>query len=330
MEDNRLFKLKIAQDRRSDPDTRKRRRLKLLLVCGLALTGTLAAILTLTDVFTPATEVRVARISEMYASRPLTMLNASGYVVAQRKAAVSSKATGRLDKILVEEGSVVKANQILAQLENRDLSAAVEEADANVHAAEARLKNADAEVTDATLTYERNQLLKQSGAVSIQALDIAEARYKKAIASQRTARYEIEHAEASKKVAEVGLEYSFIRAPFDGVVLTKNADEGEVVTPLGGAANTKAAVVTMADPASLMVEVDVSEASLEKVRNGGACEIRLDAFPKDRFPGTVHMIVPTADRSKATVTTKVRFNTRDPRVLPEDERQGRVSIKAAA
>ena len=288
-----------------------------MLASGLAVAATLVTVLTLTEVLTPATEVQVARVSEMYASRPLTLLNASGYVVAQRKAAVSSKATGRLDKIFVEEGDVVAANQVLAKLENRDLAASVEEADANIHAAEARLKNADAEVTDATLYYERYQLLKEKGAVSIQAFDIAEARYKKAIASQRTARYEIERTLATKKVAEVGLEYSFIRAPFDGVVTTKNADEGEVVTPLGGAANTKAAVVTMADLNSLMVEVDVSEASLEKVRKGAACEIRLDAFPKDRFPGTVHMIVPTADRSKATVLTKVRFNTRDDRVLPE-------------
>ncbi len=288
-----------------------------MLAGGLVVAVTLGSVLTLTEVLTPATEVQVARVSEMYASRPLTLLNASGYVVAQRKAAVSSKATGRLDKIFVEEGDVVAANQVLAKLENRDLAASVEEADANIHAAEARLKNADAEVTDATLYYERYQLLKEKGAVSIQASDIAEARYKKAIASQRTARYEIERTQATKKVAEVGLEYSFIRAPFDGVVTTKNADEGEVVTPLGGAANTKAAVVTMADLNSLMVEVDVSEASLERVRKGAACEIRLDAFPRDRFPGTVHMIVPTADRSKATVLTKVRFNTRDDRVLPE-------------
>jgi RND family efflux transporter MFP subunit len=119
------------------------------------------------------------------------------------------------------------------------------------------------------------------------------------------------------EVAEVNLEYSLIRAPFDGVILTKNADEGEIVAPFGAATNAKAAVATMADLRSLMVEVDVAESSLEKVQVGSAAEIRLDAFPNDRFPGTVHMIVPTADRSKATVMTKVKFNQLDPRVLPE-------------
>jgi RND family efflux transporter MFP subunit len=127
----------------------------------------------------------------------------------------------------------------------------------------------------------------------------------------------VEKTEATLRVAEVNMEYSLIRAPFDGVILTKNADEGEVVAPFGSAANAKAAVVTMADPASLLVEVDVSEASIEKVKPGGACEIRLDALPNDRFTGVTHTIVPTADRAKATVLTKVRFSVLDPRVLPE-------------
>ncbi len=118
-------------------------------------------------------------------------------------------------------------------------------------------------------------------------------------------------------MAEVNLEYSLIRAPFDGVILTKNADKGEVVAPFGASLNAKAAVATMADLNSLMVEVDVAESSLEKVKVGAAAEIRLDALPGERFPATVYMIVPTADRSKATVLTKVRFNKRDERVLPE-------------
>ncbi len=317
METHELTKLKIDDQKRSYAENGRKRHRRSIWVGVVVGGGLVVGLLALTGILTPAVEVQSARVSETFASRPLTILNASGYVVAQRKAAVSSKATGRLEKIFVEEGNQVKANQVIAKLENRDLAASVEEADANLHAAEARLKNAEAEVTDATLYFERHQMLKEKGAVSIQTFDIAEARYKKAIASERSARYEVERAQATKKVAEIGLEYSFIRAPFDGVILTKNADEGEVVTPLGGAANTKAAVVTMADLDSLKVEVDVSEVGLEKVKVGAACEIRLDAFPKDRFPGTVHMIVPTADRAKATVLTKVRFNHRDERVLPE-------------
>ena len=115
----------------------------------------------------------------------------------------------------------------------------------------------------------------------------------------------------------MNLEQSFIRAPFDGVVLTKSAEEGEVVAPLGASLNAKASVVSMADMNSLMVEVDVSESSLEKVKVGAPAEIRLDALPNDRFSGLVHMIVPTADRSKATVLTKVKFNNINEKVLPE-------------
>ena len=115
----------------------------------------------------------------------------------------------------------------------------------------------------------------------------------------------------------MALEYTLIRAPFDAVVLTKNADVGDIVTPLGAAANAKAAVVTIADMGSLQVEADVSESNLEKIRSGQPCEVQLDALPGARFEGAVHMIVPTADRSKATVLVKVKFLDKDARILPE-------------
>jgi len=127
----------------------------------------------------------------------------------------------------------------------------------------------------------------------------------------------IKASAAALKNAEVQLEYTLLRAPFDGVVLTKNADIGDIVTPLGAAVNAKASVVTIADMNSLMVEVDVSEANIEQVKKGQPCEIMLDALPENRFRGAVHMIVPTADRSKATVLVKVRFLNRDRRILPE-------------
>jgi len=268
-------------------------------------------------------EVRSVKVAKLFPSRALTVLNASGYVVAQRKAAVSSKATGRLEKLFVEEGKAVKKGEILAQLENDDLEATLEEAKALLRVAEASWRNAEAELLDATLNYNRMQSLRESGSVSTQTFDAAEARHKKAVAIHRRTQFEMERATAAIKVAEVNLEYSLIRAPFDGVILTKNADEGEVVAPFGASLNAKAAVATIADMSSLMVEVDVAESSLEKVRVGGPVEIRLDAFPSDRFPGRVHMIVPTADRSKATVLTKVKFDHLDDKVLPE------MSTKAA-
>lgn len=316
MEREDLSKLKIAPEDRWAPRKRKSRLLAWWVIPAIIATLTLIY-LAWSGRLTPPIEVKTAKVGLMFASRALTTLNASGYVVAQRKAAVSSKATGRLEHLYVEEGKVVKQGDILATLENEDLKATLDEARANVSVAQAALDNAEAEMQDATLNFNRQKALRETGAVSIQSFDAAEARYRKAIAGITSARFGVDRAKASVQVAEVNLEYSLIRAPFDGVILTKNADEGEIVAPFGAAANAKAAVATMADLGSLMVEVDVAESSLEKVKVGHAAEIRLDAFPNDRFPGTAHMIVPTADRSKATVLTKVKFNRLDSRVLSE-------------
>ncbi len=127
----------------------------------------------------------------------------------------------------------------------------------------------------------------------------------------------MESGGAALKSAQISLSYSEIRAPFDAVVLTKNADVGDIITPFGAAANAKAAVVSIADLSSLVVEVDVSEANIGTVQVGQPCDIQLDALPESRFRGVVDTIVPTVDRSKATVLVKVRFLTQDTRVLPE-------------
>ena len=322
MESRDLSKLRIDTDDRWAADrggTRRLYRWIALGVFGAALLG----VLIWSGVLNTPVEVRVVKVTPMFPSRALTELNASGYVVAQRKAAVSSKATGRLEKLFVEEGKSVKKGDVLAQLENEDLQAMLEESRALLKVAEASLRNAEAELLEATLNYNRITSLRKSGSVSTQEFDSAEARYRKAVAVHRRAEFGIDQAKAAVRVAEVNLDYSLIRAPFDGVILTKDADEGEVVAPFGAALNAKAAVATLADMQSLMVEVDVAESSLEKVKVGGPVEIRLDAFPNDRFPGRVHMIVPTADRSKATVLTKITFDTLKSKVLPE------MSAKAA-
>jgi len=265
----------------------------------------------------PAQEVSVTTVSLVYPSQPITLLNASGYVVAQRKAAVASKGTGRLETLAVEEGSRVQKGQILARLENADLQAQAAQAQANLNAAQANLNQIRAGVTNDRLRFERYRKLIQAQAVSQSDYDAAEAKIQQSLAAEAAARSQIKAAEAALQAVRVGLEYTLIRAPFDGVILTKNADIGEVVAPFGSSVNAKAAVVTMADMESLIVEADVSEINLEKVKAGQPCEITLDAFPEERFPGQVHMVVPTADRSKATVQTKVKFLKKDDRVLPE-------------
>lgn len=250
-----------------------------------------------------AVEVDTAVVSRVYPSQSFTLLNASGYVVAQRRAAVASKATGRLEWLGVEEGSRVRTGEVIARLENRDVLAASDQAVAAVNSAKA-------ELADAEQNFKRMKELREKGFVSQSDLDSADTRLKRSQAA-------LTGAEAALRSARVAVEYTLIRAPFDAVVLTKNADVGDIVTPLGAAANAKAAVVTIADMTSLQVEVDVSESNLARVKAGQPCEIQLDALPDSRFRGAVHMIVPTADRSKASVMVKVRFVDRDPRILPE-------------
>ena len=261
--------------------------------------------------------VQAATVTLVYPSQTFTLLNASGYVVAQRKSAISTKVTGRLIWLGVEEGSRVRAGQMIAKLENDDVTASRAQAAANLSAARFNLDQAKAELADATLGINRARELVSRGYIAQADHDTALARYKKADAGVKAAEATVTSNEAALQGAEVAVEYTFIRAPFNAVVLTKNADVGDIVTPIGAAANAKAAVVTVADMGSLKVEADVSEANLELVRVGQPCEIQLDALPESRFRGRVHMIVPTADRSKATVMVKVGFVDEDARILPE-------------
>jgi RND family efflux transporter MFP subunit len=321
-----------------------RKRRKLIYAAALILLVLLLGILYTKGVFSPAVEVEAVNVTQVYPSQTFTLLNASGYVVAQRKAAVASKATGRLVALMVEEGGSVKKGEVIARLENDDVIAAKDQAEANLNAARHNLDQAKADLHETTITFNRYKELISQGFVSQSEYDAAEARFKRASASEAAFEAAIKASAAALKGANVSLEYTLIRAPFDAVVLTKNADIGDIVTPLGAAANAKAAVVTIADMDSLQVEVDVSESSLNQVKIGQPCEILLDAFPDSRFRGVVHMIVPTADRTKATVLVKIRFIDRDNRILPEmsakaaflsrevasDERKSRTAVNPAA
>ena len=309
-----LSRLKIDKTAKTVQTIRRKRP---LLIIGAAALIALAAALYWMGIFTPAQSVEVATVSQTYPSQSFTLLNASGYVVPQRKAAVASKITAQLLEISVEEGSRVKKGDIIARLEGADAAAARQQAQANVSVSRYSLAQARAEMEDAKVSYEREKELVAQEYTTKAQYDSAEARYKKAAAGVSGAQSAVKAAEAALEAAKVNVEYTVIRAPFDAVVLTKNADIGDIITPLGAAANAKAAVVTIADMNSLQVEADVSESNLEQVKAGQPCEIQLDALPDKRFRGEVHMVIPTADRSKATVMVKVRFVDKDPRVLPE-------------
>lgn len=309
-----LSALKIDKTRKKQPLKASR---KWTIAAGVAVLLIGASILYVLGILTPSITVETAAVSQVYPSQGLTVLNASGYVVAQRKAAVASKATGRLVALLVEEGSRVRKGQVIARLENEDVLASRDQAAANRNAARANLEKVRAELEEARRDYGRHKRLVETGSVSRSAYDLAETRLHRAEAAAASADASLKAAEAGVRGAETALDYTLIKAPFDAVVLTKNADIGDIVTPLGAAANAKAAVVTIADLGSLLVEVDVSESNIGRVKPAQPCEISLDAIPETRFPGEVHAIVPTVDRSKASVMVKVRFLKPGERLLPD-------------
>jgi HlyD family secretion protein len=250
-----------------------------------------------------AEDVEVASATRVFPSQVNAVLTASGYVVAQEKAAVASKGTGRLVYLGVEEGDHVTKGEVIARLDDQDVMAALEKARADLHVALA-------DSVDAARTLNRAKALFASKLASESDFDAAEANYLKLVANILSAR-------AGVSSAEVGVEYTRIRAPFDGTVLTKDADVGEIVAPFAAAANSRASVVSIANMASLQVEADVSESNITRVTEGQPCEIVLDAYPDHRYQAVVHKVVPTADRAKATVLTKVAFRNLDNRVLPE-------------
>jgi HlyD family secretion protein len=266
--------------------------------------GVLAGVLLfLKDFWDPPIEVQLATVTLTSPAQANAVLTASGYVVARRKAAVASKGTGTLIFLGVEEGDKVKKGQVIARLDDSDVTAALQRAGEN-------LRVAEADLNDAKQSLERQRILLERDMVARSEYDIAEARYKRVVAG-------IDAAKFAVREAQVAVDNMRIVAPFDGTVLKKNADVGEIVAPLAGAASSKAAVVTIADMSSLEVEADVSEANITRVVPEQGCEIRLDAYPDRRYAGYVTKIVPTADRAKATVLVKIKFKHYDERVLPE-------------
>ncbi len=308
-----LSKLTIARDQKAFTG-KKRGRKKWWIIAALTVTA-VGAFVAFRGGGTAQVESGVVALA--YPAQAITALNATGRVTAQRKAAVSTKATGRLEFLGVLEGSVVKEGDILARIENKDVTATQDQARAGVRAAKANLEQGLAEMRDAQSNLTRSEDLAKKNFISGATLDTAKARYDKAKAAVASLNGAIGVAEANMRATAVSVEQTLIRAPFDGVVLTKNANVGDIITPFSSAADSKGAVVNMADMSTLEVEADVSETSISKISVGQPVQIQLDAFPDLRIPGKVSRTVPTVDRSKATLLVKIEFIERDPRVLPD-------------
>ncbi|MGE5803726.1 MAG: efflux RND transporter periplasmic adaptor subunit [Gemmatimonadota bacterium] len=244
---------------------------------------------------------------------------ANGYVVARTKAAVSAKIPGRLAMLNVSEGSRVEKGTIIARLDNADYTAAVGQAEAELASAKATLIEAQSDRDQVQREYVRVRDVRTQNPnlVSPQEVENAESRVQQADARLNAQSARVDAAAAGLRVAQANLENTYIRAPFTGTVLRKEAEVGEVVAPSVGGGLTRGAVVTMADLATLEVEVDVNEAYIARISSSQQARITLDAYPDTSFRGSVRQVVPTADRQRATVQVKVSIVDRDPRILTE-------------
>lgn len=252
-----------------------------------------------------------------------TVLNASGYVTARREATVSSKVTGKVTEVLVEEGVRVADGQILARLDDTNVQASLRLARAQLAAVEAGFEETRVRVREAELEQQRQTALARDGANAKSDLDRAEAAasaFRARLAQQRT---ELTVAERTVAVWQQQLDDTVIRAPFAGIVTSKNAQPGEMISPMSSGGFTRTGICTIVDMESLEIEIDVNESYINRVTAGQPVEATLDAYANWKIPCKVIAIIPTADRQKSTVRVRVGFDRLDPRILPQ------MSIKVA-
>jgi RND family efflux transporter MFP subunit len=244
-------------------------------------------------------------------------LNASGYVAARREATVSSKVTGKVVEVLVEEGMKVEAGQVLARIDSSNAEKSLQLSEAQVESARKAQEETRANLEQAERELRRFTQLAASQVASQSELDRADAEAKSLKA--RLARQQADVAVAEREVAlwRQQMDDTTIRAPFAGIVVSKNAQPGEMISPMSAGGFTRTGICTIVDMSSLEIEVDVNESYINRVQSGQAVEATLDSYPDWRIPTKVIAIIPTADRNKATVKVRVGFEKLDPRILPD-------------
>ena len=247
-----------------------------------------------------------------------TLLNASGYVTPRRRATVAAKITGQVTAVYAEEGMHVKAGQVLARLDESDASVRLQSARAERDASSAAIADLEVNLANARRELDRTKGLQAAGVRSVESLDQAQTAVESLEARLALARKQVEAAEARIRVAQQDLDNCTVRAPFAGLVVSKDAQVGEMVSPISaGGGFTRTGIATVVDMQSLEIEVDVNESNIALVKPGQSVAATLDAYPNWNIPARVRTIIPTADRQKATVKVRVSFLKLDPRILPD-------------
>jgi RND family efflux transporter MFP subunit len=266
----------------------------------------------------PAIEVRTAVAREISTQAASTVLNASGYVTARRQATVSSKFTGKVTEVLIEEGMQVEKDQVLARLDDSNVATAYALAEAQLRSARTSLKETQALLNEARAIFKRTKNLVDRELASQAEMDRARAGSESLAAQLERKQADVEVAEKQLDVYRQQMEDTIIRAPFAGVVVAKNAQPGEMISPVSaGGGFTRTGIGTIVDMGSLEIEIDVSEAYINRVKAGQKIIATLDAYPDWSIPCHVIAIIPTADRQRATVEVRVGFDSMDPRILPD-------------
>lgn len=265
-----------------------------------------------------AIEVRTAVAREISSQAASTVLNASGYVTARRQATVSSKFTGKIMEVLIEEGMEVEKDQVLARLDDANIRTSYALAEAQLRASETSLKETRVLLSEARAIFRRTKNLLERGLASEAEMDRARAGSESLAARLERREADVYVAEKQLDVYRQQLEDTIIRAPFAGVVVAKNAQPGEMISPVSaGGGFTRTGIGTIVDMGSLEIEVDVNEAYINRVKAGQKIVATLDAYPDWSIPCHVIAIIPTADRQRATVEVRVGFEELDARILPD-------------
>jgi RND family efflux transporter MFP subunit len=302
-------------DPQARPNSRKDKRVSLVVTAGVAILLLLTGIVLLKN-RKVTVEVTAARAAVQ--GKGAVILNASGYVTPRRRATVAAKITGRVQELLVEEGMHVEAGQVLARLDDSDAKARVASARTNHEVALAAIAELEVNLADANRTLHRTESLRSEGVASQQDLDHAQAAADALKARIALTKGQVRYAKAQLDVALQDLDNCTVRSPFKGIAVSKDAQIGEMVSPVSaGGGFTRTGIATIVDMNSLEIEVDVNESYIAKVSTGQKVEATLDAYPDWQIPSTVRTVIPTADRQKATVKVRIAFDALDPRILPD-------------